>query len=126
MTTTTKEPAPAAGGSGLSPRRRQRISRSVQYVLFIAVVALAALAADWGRIQEYFLDPSATGDMFPSLFTVALKNTIIYTLSAYVVGFAIGLLVALMRLSSVAPYRWFGLIFIEIFRGLPALLILVL
>jgi polar amino acid transport system permease protein len=31
-----------------------------------------------------------------------------------------------MRLSSVAPYRWFGLIFIEIFRGLPALLILVL
>ena len=28
-----------------------------------------------------------------------------------------------MRLSSVRPYRWIAVVYIEIFRGLPALLI---
>jgi polar amino acid transport system permease protein len=34
-------------------------------------------------------------------------------------------MLALMRLSSVPPYRWFGLAYIEVFRGLPALLIFI-
>ncbi|GAA2094245.1 amino acid ABC transporter permease [Actinomadura alba] len=129
MATTTHEPAPAGkspGGSGLSPRQRQRISRAAQYVLFVVVVVVAISAADWGRIHEYLLDTKALDGMFPDLLTVALKNTVLYTAAAYVVGFVLGLIIALMRLSSVAPYRWFGLVFIEIFRGLPALLILIL
>jgi polar amino acid transport system permease protein len=129
MATTTHEPAPAgksSGASGLSPRQRQRISRAVQYVLFVVVVVVAVSAADWGRIHEYLLDTKALDGMFPDLLTVALKNTVLYTAAAYVVGFVLGLIIALMRLSSVAPYRWFGLVFIEIFRGLPALLILIL
>ncbi|MBC6459280.1 amino acid ABC transporter permease [Actinomadura sp. HBU206391] len=129
MATTTHEPVPAGkspGGNGLSPRQRQRISRAAQYVLFVVVVAGAIAVADWGKIHEYLLDTKALDGMFPDLFTVALKNTILYTAAAYVVGFVIGLIIALMRLSSVAPYRWFGLVFIEIFRGLPALLILIL
>jgi polar amino acid transport system permease protein len=127
--TTTHEPAPAGknpGTSGLSPRQRQKVSRAVQYLVFVVVVAVAVSVADWGRIHEYLLDTRALNGMFPDLFTVALKNTVLYTAAAYVVGFILGLIIALMRLSSVAPYRWFGLIFIEIFRGLPALLILVL
>jgi len=43
-----------------------------------------------------------------------------------VFGFVLGMILALMRLSSVAPYRWVALIYIEIFRGLPLLLVLLL
>jgi polar amino acid transport system permease protein len=35
------------------------------------------------------------------------------------------MVIALMRLSSVGPYRWVAGIYIEIFRGLPALLIFI-
>ena len=37
---------------------------------------------------------------------------------------AIGLVLALMRMSKVAPLRWFAAIYVWIFRGLPALVIL--
>ena len=37
----------------------------------------------------------------------------------------LGLVLALMRLSSVRPYRWFATVYIEVFRGLPALLIFI-
>jgi polar amino acid transport system permease protein len=92
----------------------------------VIVLVVLVLVIDWGLVQETFLDFDATEEMYPNLFTVALKNTVIYTLSAYVVGFALGLVVALMRLSSLAAYRWVALIFVEIFRGLPALLTLLI
>src|SRR5207247_5279626 len=41
----------------------------------------------------------------------------------YVFGFAFGLVLALMRLSSVGPYRWIAAVYVEIFRGLPSLVI---
>jgi His/Glu/Gln/Arg/opine family amino acid ABC transporter permease subunit len=36
----------------------------------------------------------------------------------------VGLVVALMRMSKIAPLRWFAAIYVWIFRGLPALVIL--
>ena len=41
-----------------------------------------------------------------------------------VLATAIGLVVALMRMSKLAPLRWFAAIYVWIFRGLPALVIL--
>ena len=130
MTATATEPTDAAGVTGgirgLSPRQRRRIVRSVQYAIFLGVIVLVALVVDWSQIKEHFLDVDVAREMLPELFTVALKNTIIYTVSAYVIGFVFGLLIALMRLSSAAPYRWVALVYVEIFRGLPALLVLLI
>ncbi|WP_455360504.1 amino acid ABC transporter permease [Streptomyces sp. SYSU K21746] len=109
----------------MSPRRRRRVSRGVQYAVFVvAVVAVGALA-DWKRLQEQFLQPAVAQQLFPDLITVALLNTMVYTLTGFGVGLVLGLLVALMRLSSVAPYRWLAMAYIEFFRGLPALLIFI-
>ncbi len=111
--------------SRMSPRRRRRVSRGVQYAVFVvAVVAVGALA-DWKRLQEQFLQPAVAQQLFPDLITVALLNTMVYTLTGFGVGLVLGLLVALMRLSSVAPYRWLAMAYIEFFRGLPALLIFI-
>ena len=40
-------------------------------------------------------------------------------------GLALGLVLALMKLSSVAPNRWIATVYIEFFRGVPALLVFI-
>ncbi|MEU1461744.1 amino acid ABC transporter permease [Streptomyces sp. NPDC005727] len=110
---------------GLTRRQRRSLSRAVQYVVFAAAVIAFAVAADWGRLKNQFAQGSIAKQMFPEVITLALKNTVLYTLSGFVVGLVLGMVIALMRLSSVGPYRWVAGIYIEIFRGLPALLIFI-
>lgn len=116
---------PQAGGQ-VKVRARRRLTRGIAYAVFVSVLLLVVLAADWGRLAEAFLRPDVAGSMFPGVVTTALVNTLIYTLLAFVFGLVVGLALALARLSSVAPYRWFATAYIEIFRGLPALLVLFL
>ncbi|MEV6741407.1 amino acid ABC transporter permease [Streptomyces sp. NPDC051104] len=112
-------------GKGLTRTQKRRVSRGVQYVVFVAAVIAFAVTADWGRLQNQFAQVDIARQMFPDVITPALKNTVLYTLSGFVVGLVLGMLLALMRLSSVGPYRWVAGIYIEIFRGLPALLIFI-
>ncbi|PKW00063.1 polar amino acid transport system permease protein [Amycolatopsis echigonensis] len=130
MSTRVDEEAPeaprlASGASRWSPRRRQRAARTVQYAVFGVVLVLVAVLADWQRLGQQFLDPAVVKELFPDLITVALLNTVTYTVSGFAVGLVLGLLIALMRLSSVGPYRWVAMAYIELFRGLPALLIFI-
>jgi polar amino acid transport system permease protein len=108
---------------GMSPRKRARISRGVQYVVLAVVVVVIVLSADWTTIKDKFADPDIALAMFPEVITTALKNTIIYTACGFAFGLALGLVLALMRLSSVGPYRWMATTFIEFFRGVPALVV---
>ena len=110
---------------GLTRRQRRGLSRAVQYAVFAAAVIAFAVAADWGRLKNQFAQGSIAKQMFPEVITLALKNTVLYTLSGFVVGLVLGMVIALMRLSSVGPYRWVAGVYIEIFRGLPALLIFI-
>ena len=110
---------------GLTRSQKRRLSRGAQYVVFVAAVIAFAVSADWGRLKNQFAQGSIARQMFPDIITMALKNTVLYTVSGFVVGLALGMAIALMRLSSVGPYRWLAGIYIEIFRGLPALLIFI-
>jgi len=110
---------------GLTRRQKRSLSRGAQYVVFVGAVVAFAVSADWGRLKNQFAQGDIAKQMFPDVITLALKNTVLYTLSGFVVGLALGMLIALMRLSSVGPYRWVAGIYIEIFRGLPALLIFI-
>ncbi|MEU6509902.1 amino acid ABC transporter permease [Streptomyces sp. NPDC046942] len=110
---------------GLTQRQKRRLSRGIQYVVFVAAVIAFAVTADWGRLQNQFAQGSIAKQMWPDVITLALKNTVLFTVSGFVLGLALGLVIALMRLSSVGPYRWLASVYIEIFRGLPALLIFV-
>src|SRR5215218_5914963 len=101
----------------LTRRQRARITRGVQYVL------LAALA-DWGQIRRAFFDLEVVDAIFPQILTTYLLNTVIYTAAAFAFGLVLGLVLALMRLSSAAPYRWLANVYIEFFRGVPALLVI--
>lgn len=111
--------------SRLTRRQRRRVSQSVQYAVFVAVVVLIAVTADWDRLQNQFAQQSLAEQLFPDIITIALRNTVVYTVSGFAFGLVLGLVIALMRLSSVAPYRWVASVYIEFFRGLPALLIFI-
>lgn len=107
----------------LSPRKKQAIFRYAQYAL-LAIIALAIIAfADWGTLLKQVFNPQVAAAQFPGVITVALKNTLFYTALGFALGLSGGLLLALMRISSIAPYRWLATLYTEIFRGIPALLV---
>ncbi|MGN9790732.1 amino acid ABC transporter permease [Streptomyces sp. NPDC054847] len=120
---------PAAQGavvtSRLTRRQRRRVSQGIQYAVFVAALVVIGLLADWDRLQNQFAQKDLASELFPAIITTALRNTVVYTVSGFVFGLVLGLVIALMRLSSVAPYRWVAGVYIEIFRGLPALLIFI-
>ena len=107
----------------MSKRKRARVIRWVQYGVLVAVILVVALTANWTKIRTTFFDLEVARDMFPEVITVALVNTVIYTALGFGFGLVLGLVLALMRLSSVRVYRWIAGIYIEFFRGLPALLV---
>ena len=108
-----------------SPRQRAARWRYVQYAVLVVVLLAIALIADWEQIQRAFWDWELVKEQFPDVITIALKNTIIYTACGFTFGLALGLVLALMRLSSVGPYRWIATGIIELFRGLPALVVFI-
>ena len=106
----------------MTPRKRAQLSRGIQYAVLALVLLAAVVFADWGQLREQFLNSDISPELFPNIITIALKNTIIYTTGAFVFGLTLGLVLGLMRLSPVGPYRWLATIFIEFFRGVPALI----
>ncbi|GGI04419.1 amino acid ABC transporter permease [Egicoccus halophilus] len=108
-------------GSAVTKRQRQRVVRLTLYALFFLALAGLVTIADWDVIQRNFFNVDIARDMFPRVLTVAARNTVLYTFLAFVFGLVFGLILALMRLSTIGPYRWFARIYIETFRGLPAL-----
>ncbi len=108
----------------MTRRQRAQAFRAAQYALLAAAVLVFAALADWERIREAFFDTAIVRELFPDVITVALKNTVLYTLCAFAFGLVLGLVIALMRLSPVAPYRALATAYVEFFRGVPALLVL--
>ncbi|QCX29090.1 amino acid ABC transporter permease [Nocardioides jishulii] len=96
------------------------------YALFVVVLIALATTADWESIRTNFFDEAVWKDLWPDLILVAAWNTIKYTALSFAGALALALVLALMRMSPVAPYRWLATLFIETFRGLPALVVIIL
>lgn len=110
----------------LRQRRRQRLGRGGLYGVLLLVVVALIFFADWAQIRKSFFNTEIILDMLPRVITVGARNTIVYTALAFALGMVWALGLALMKLSSVAPYRWFASSYIELFRGLPALITIIL
>ncbi len=123
MTTTTTQPG-TVPRKKLSPRKRAQRIRWIQYAILAAVVVLLILNVDGRQVQSVFFRADLVQTTLTSGLPNALLNTIFYTFGAFVFGLTLGTILALMRLSQVAPYRWIASIYIEFFRGVPALIVL--
>lgn len=104
---------------------RRRINRFALYGVLAALVLLVALAADWAAIRQNFFNADGLRGNFGELITVGVRNTLIYTFIAFFGGLALAIVLALMKLAPVGPYRWIATIYIEFFRGVPALIIVI-
>jgi polar amino acid transport system permease protein len=76
---------------------------------------------DWAKVHHAFFDGDIFWDQFPDIVTRAARNTLVFTVLSFAIGLALAVVLALMRLSPLRPYRWFAATWIELFRGVPAL-----
>src|SRR4051794_27756198 len=110
----------------LSRRSRRRLAHHAAIVVPLALLAVVVLGTDWGRVKRAFFEPGIAADLFPKIVTVGVRNTVTITALAFAGGIVLGLTAALMRLSPLRPYRWLGTTYVELFRGVPALVTLIL
>ena len=120
---TTEQTTPATRAR-MSPRRRAQLLRWVQYAVLAIVLLVAVFAANWHQIIDVFFRGNLVVETLTTSLGTAFKNTLVYTAGAFAFGLVVGTVLALMRLSSIAPYRWIAGIYIEFFRGLPAIVVL--
>ena len=82
---------------------------------------------DWlDNIITTFFDFDAMLQVLPQLFAVGLVNRLVISIWATVIGIVLGMLIAIMGIS---PSRWLRIparIYTDIFRGLPAILTILL
>lgn len=108
----------------LSPRKRAQRMRWINYAVLAVVVVLLVLFMDGRQLQQVFFRPDMIARTVGPDLLNALKNTILYTIGAFVFGLVLGTVLALMKLSQIRPYRWLATIYTEFFRGVPAIIVL--
>ncbi|GIS28827.1 MAG: hypothetical protein CM15mP129_10240 [Chloroflexota bacterium] len=101
--------------------KKTLINTLIVIIFFLFLISIA----DLDNLRETMFKPDLIQDQFPKIITQAAKNTLIFTISGFAGGSVLGLLLALMKLSSVSFYRIISSIYIDIIRGLPAILILI-
>ncbi|WP_433523580.1 ABC transporter substrate-binding protein/permease [Nocardia pseudovaccinii] len=100
-----------------------------------AAIAAAKKTTDSGQtapkstlqqLRETFFDWSLYRKAFPDLFTTGLPNTLILALVSGVLGTFLGMLLAVAGISRTRWLRWPARIYTDIFRGLPAVVIILI
>ncbi|TIV67778.1 MAG: amino acid ABC transporter permease/ATP-binding protein, partial [Mesorhizobium sp.] len=82
---------------------------------------------DWlENLQRSFFDWDAMASVLPALLAVGLKNTLILAAASTVLGILIGMVLAVMGISRSAWLRLPARVYTDIFRGLPAILTILL
>ncbi len=121
---TTQTPAAARTGrvrARQSPRRRRHVVRVVQYVVLLAAFVAVALLIKWDSVAENIFNIDAARALLPKI-PRAFGNTLLYMVCSFALSIVLGTFLALMRVSEVRLYRIVSTIYVEFFRGIPALL----
>ncbi len=78
------------------------------------------------QLGNTFFDWQAMVEVLPELLTVGLPNTIMLALASGIIGTIVGMILAIMGISRNRALRWIARIYTDIFRGLPAVVIILL
>ena len=77
-------------------------------------------------IQRSFFDWSAMAAVLPNMVLVGLKNTLILAAASTLLGIVIGMVLAVMGISRSAWLRAPARVYTDVFRGLPAIVTILL
>lgn len=104
-------------------RRRVRIATIISSVVLagLAVVAVRRLQGR-GQLDWALWEPFTQWSVMKFLLG-GLANTVRAAAAAMVLALPLGSALALLRLSRTAPLRWLSAGFVEFFRGLPLILL---
>ncbi|NKX87399.1 ABC transporter substrate-binding protein/permease [Nocardia coubleae] len=78
------------------------------------------------QLKDTFFDWSLYTKAFPDLIKTGLPNTLILAVVSGVLGTVLGMLLAVMGISRTRWLRWPARVYTDIFRGLPAVVIILL
>ncbi len=78
------------------------------------------------QLKDTFFDWSLYRKAFPDLIKTGLPNTLILALVSGILGTVIGMVLAVMGISRTRWLRWPARVYTDIFRGLPAVVIILL
>ena len=76
-------------------------------------------------LLDTFFNGQVMLSAFPALMR-GLLNTILLGLLAIGIGIPVGLVISLIRLYAPKPFRWLAIGYIDIFRAMPVLVVLIL
>lgn len=105
---------------------RRKVNHVSLYAILAVVVVVLALTVDWPRVRDSFLQIETFDEAIGDLVLIGVKNTVIYTALAFTGGLVLAIVLALMKMSPVGIYRWLATAYIEFFRGLPALIVILM
>ncbi len=115
-----------AFGDALGPRgrRRTQIATGVSLLVVAGLVALAVLRfAEKGQLAADKWDELLTPE-FAEFLLPGLINTLKAALLAGLLSLTVGTIMALGRLSRLPPLRWLAGSYVQLFRALPSLLLI--
>ncbi|MFO1175011.1 MAG: amino acid ABC transporter permease/ATP-binding protein [Paracoccaceae bacterium] len=82
---------------------------------------------DWiDNLRRSFLDFGAMAEILPTMLMVGLRNTLILAAASTVLGVVLGMVLAVMGISRAAWLRLPARVYTDIFRGLPAIVTILL
>ena len=93
-----------------------------------ALMLLIPLAPGWEAVKKSFFNAEVFAKTFPGLLQAFLLDVAIFAWSAPLI-FILGLLVALardVRAPALYPLRLFGIVYTDVFRGVPVILVIYL
>ncbi|HEY1105075.1 MAG TPA: amino acid ABC transporter permease, partial [Agromyces sp.] len=78
------------------------------------------------NLIKTFLDFEAMAQVLPQLIGIGLVNTLVISIWATLIGVVLGMVIAVMGISKTRWLRYPARIYTDIFRGLPAILTILL
>ncbi len=131
MTERSGDEVPPPAPSTLSVRERLTpvlISAISTGVVVVLIAWWVGSSAEWPRVQRQFFSWSVMKDSFPDVLDGFWLNMRVWVIAEILI-LVLSLMIAVMRSLSgplFAPLRFFAVLFIDVLRGIPSLLLILL
>ena len=109
-------------------RRGQAIAAVSSLIVIGGLVALALTSPGWPNVRDTFFSWSAFKDSFPDVakaFWLDIKMFVVIEVAVLIVGMVIAL-VRTSRAAALFPLRMLAAVFVDVFRGVPVILLVYL
>ncbi len=108
--------------------RRGTIAATSTVLVLAALILLAVNAPGWERVQVTYFDLDYARDVLPELASAFVLNIKLFLVAEALI-LAVALLVAIVRVipsPAMAPIRLMAIIYTDVFRGVPTILVIFL